>query len=100
MRSCAEAAMVAGSAGIVRMEERTVAAMSSIFSGRSSRKRSMAQSATVQDWAVLLHVSLMRCCPNLADECWKMIGLLLMQASRFCRRGLVDIFPRCILAAA
>ena len=40
--------MVAGSTGSVIREESTVEDMSSILSGMSSRKRSIAQSETVQ----------------------------------------------------
>ena len=61
MRSAAVAAITAGSAAVVMMDERTVVDISSILSGRSSRKRSIGQSATVQSLAVLLQVSLTRC---------------------------------------
>ena len=70
IRSGAVAAMSAGSAGSeMRAASDAATAMSSILSGMSARKRSMAQSETVQSLAVLLHVSLMRCCPSFAEEC-------------------------------
>ena len=109
--SLAVAAMIAGSKWPVSRPEAVscacwwsaepaVAAMSSTWSGSSSRNRSMEQSWIEHVVLVLLHVSLRRCWPSLADEWWKRTGRLLIQARRFWSLGFVDIFPCDILLAA
>ena len=86
--------MIAGSMSSVKRDVAVMAdldgesgvvptAMSSTWSGRSSRNLSMEQSCIEQVVLVLLHVSLRRCWPSLADEWWNKTGRLLMQARRF-----------------
>ena len=46
----------------------TLAAMSCMFGGKSSKKRSTAQSDALHGLAVRLHVSLRMCWPSFAEE--------------------------------